>query len=94
VALAWALDTESVYVAKQRSIQVAVQLYIRFQRVKVDALLDSGATENFIHPRMVENLKLQTQLLKKPQKVKNVDGSANKAGEVTKVTILEICCKR
>ncbi len=41
MALAWALDMELVYVAKQRSIQVAVQLYIRFQRVKVDALLDS-----------------------------------------------------
>ncbi len=43
-----------------------MQLYMRFRRVKVDALLDSGATENFIHPRMVKKMKLQTQLLKKP----------------------------
>jgi hypothetical protein len=81
---------ESVYVARQRSIQVAVQLYIRFQRVKIDALLDSSATENFIHLRLVKKIKLKTQTLKKPRKVKNVDGSPNKAGEVTQVAILEI----
>ena len=90
MALAQALDTESVYIAKRRSIQVAVQLYTRFRRVKVDALLDSGATENFIHPRLVKKMKLKTQPLKKPQKVKNVDGSPNIAGEVTEVAILEI----
>jgi hypothetical protein len=90
VALARALDTESVYVAKRRSIQVAVQLYTRFRRVKVDALLDCGATENFIHPRLVKKLKLRTKLLKKPRQVKNVDGTTNKAGVVTEVAILEI----
>jgi len=84
---------ELVYIAKQKSIQVAVQLYTRFWRVKVDALLDSSATENFIHLRMVKKMKLQTQLLRKPQQVKNVDGSPNKAGEVTEVMILEIRCK-
>ena len=93
MALAQALDMESVYVAKWRSIQVAVQLYTRFQRVKVDTLLDSSATENFIHPRMVKKMKLQTQLLKKPWQVNNMDSSPNKAGEVTKVVILEICHK-
>ena len=90
MALARALDTESVYVAKQRSIQVAVQLYTRFRRVKVDALLDCGATKNFIHPRLVKRMKLATRTLKKPRQVKNVDGTPNKAGKVTEVAILEI----
>ena len=80
MALAWALDTESVYVAKQRSIQVAMQLYTRFRRVKVNALLDCGATENFIYPRLVKQMKLATKPLKRPQQVKNVDGTPNKAG--------------
>ena len=93
MALAQALDTESVYVAKQKSIQVAVQLCTRFRRVKVNTLLDSGATENFIHLRMVKKIKLQTQLLRRPWQVKNVDGSPNKVEEVTEVAILEICHK-
>jgi hypothetical protein len=90
LALARALDTESVYVAKQRSIQVAVQLYTRFRRVKVDTLLDCGVTENVIHPRLVKRMKLATKTLKKPQQVKNVNGTPNKAGKVTEVAILEI----
>jgi hypothetical protein len=38
----------------------------------------------------VKKLKLKTKLLKKPRQVKNVDGTMNKAGAVTKVAILEI----
>ena len=90
MALAQALDTDSVYVAKRRSIQVAVQLYTRFWRVKVNALLNCGATKNFIHLRLVKKLKPKTKLLKKPWQVKNVDGTTNKAGAVTEVAILEI----
>jgi len=70
-----------------------VQLYTQFRRVKVDALLDCGATENFIHPRLVKKLKLKMKLLKKSRQVKNMDGTTNKARAVTEVAILEIRCK-
>ena len=90
MALAQALDTRSVYVAKRHAIQTAVQLYTRFRRVKTDTLIDSGATENFIHPRLVKKMKLQTKTLAKPQQVKNIDGSSNKAGLVTQIAIMEI----
>ena len=42
---------------------------------------------------MVKKIKLQTQLLRRPWQVKNVDGSPNKVEEVTEVAILEICHK-
>jgi hypothetical protein len=35
-------------------------------------------------------MKLATRALEKPRQVKNVDGTPNKAGKVTKVAILEI----
>jgi hypothetical protein len=38
-------------------------------------------------------MKLATRTLKKLRQVKNVDGTPNKAGKVTKDTILEICQK-
>ena len=47
------------------------------------ALLDSGATENFLDRRTVARLKLATQQLKDPRLVYNVDGSNNKAGQIT-----------
>ena len=41
------------------------------------ALLDSGATENFIDPRMVRKLGIGTVELAQPRKVYNVDGTEN-----------------
>ena len=38
-------------------------------------------------------MKLATKPLKRPQQVKNVDATPNKAGKVTEVVILEICRK-
>ena len=39
------------------------------ERVTKKALLDSGATESFIHPRLAKELTLATYLLKKPRQV-------------------------
>ena len=41
-------------------------------------LVDSGATNNFIHPCLVKRLGLGTNQLKKPKKVWNVDGTVDK----------------
>jgi hypothetical protein len=46
------------------------------------ALIDSGATKNFIDWRLAKALKVQTTLLPRPQKVYNVDGMENKAGVI------------
>jgi hypothetical protein len=46
------------------------------------ALLDSGATENFLDRRTVARLKLPIKQLKDPRWVYNVDGSNNKAGQI------------
>ena len=46
-------------------------------------LVDSGATNNFIHPHLIKHLGLGTIQLEKPKKVWNVDGTTNKGGELT-----------
>ncbi len=48
------------------------------------ALLDSRATELFIHPQLAKELALATYLLKKPRQVQNIDGTSNRLGKVTK----------
>src|ERR1700688_2593169 len=53
------------------------------------ALIDSGATGCFIDRNYVEKNKLQTTLLAKPLRVRNVDNTENVAGMITeKVSVL------
>ena len=53
-------------------------------------LVDSSATNNFIHPRLVKRLGLGMSKLDKPRKVWNVDGTTNKGGELTQYVNLEV----
>ena len=54
------------------------------------ALLDSGATENFIDPRTIERLRLPTQKLQTQRTIFNIDGTLNKAGGITHKCQLKI----
>ena len=54
------------------------------------ALVDSGATENFVDIRTAECWGMPRKTLFKPRLIVNVDGTENKAGAVTEACILEI----
>ena len=54
------------------------------------ALLDSGATENFLDPRTVERLRIPIRTLSEPQIIYNIDGTLNKAGSITHKAQLKI----
>jgi len=46
-------------------------------------LVDSGATDNFIHPKFVKRLRIGMQELERPMKIWNIDGTTNRAGRLT-----------
>jgi predicted aspartyl protease len=79
---------DSVYVARQKCIHVSLLLHAGTKRAIKKALLDTGATENFIHPHVVKQLGIKTKKLTRPQKVKNVDGTLNRSGEITDAVTL------
>ena len=54
------------------------------------ALIDSGATKNFIDPRTVDRLRLPVKRLPHPRIIYNIDGTLNKAGSITHKTQLQI----
>ena len=79
-----------MYIATNHAIKVPFCLQTRTKRVDRKALLDSGATESFIHHRTARRLNLKTKELKKPRDVRNVDGTLNRAGAITHAVEIEV----
>jgi len=75
--------TQSVYIARNKSIKTQVLLFTDCGQAEEKALLDSGATENFIHPKLVLKHKLKKNPLSKPRTVRNINGTTNQMGKIT-----------
>ena len=59
-----------------------VFLHSRSKRAETVALLDSGATENFMSLDYAKYLHLPIKMLKELRKLFNVDGTPNRAGDL------------
>ena len=71
-------------------MKVPITINSSYNTAKVPSLVDSGTTNNFIHPQTVRQLHLGTSLLDKPKKLFNVDDMQNKAGSVTRYVDLRV----
>ena len=67
-----------------------VFLHSRDKRAETNTLLDSGATENFIHPNYAWQQRLLVKILPNSRKIVNVDGTPNAAGEIKYYMDLEM----
>ena len=65
------------------SFNIPITLWVYGHKVQTEALVDSGATANFIDRNFVENNHLVTTKLATPYKVTNADGTPNKSGRIT-----------
>jgi hypothetical protein len=68
---------------------INIYLHTSSKRAETVALLDSGATENFMSLEYARWLKLPIKRLEQPRKLFNVDGTENKAGKLQYYTDLE-----
>ena len=72
-----------MYSSKPDSMTITVRVHMWHKKTNTEALLDSGATHNFIDKRVVKALRLGTRDLQQPLRVNNVDGTENRAGRIT-----------
>ncbi len=79
-----------MYSIKEDSITVPIDLCMWHKKTKVEALLDCGATENFINAQTLKKLGMGTRLLQHPRIVQNVDSTENQASTITKYCNLYI----
>jgi hypothetical protein len=85
-----ALFPQATFVSQNHSIRAPINLRSASLVSEIDALIDSGATDNFISPAVVTLFKIPTQPLEQPQNLRNVDGTPNKIGELTQVIYLTL----
>ena len=71
-------------------MKIKFYAHLRSKRAVDLALVDSGATENFMNLRYAQYLNLPIQEMGEPQMVFNVDGIPNKAGEIRYYTDLKV----
>ena len=69
---------------------ISLPLYLWNKKTDTEALLDSGAMDNFIDLQTVKTCTLGTRKLKQPHLINNVDGTPNQAGSITDYCLLNI----
>ena len=74
-------------------MRVPVSIRTRYFMANKKALVDSGATDNFIHPAFAKWLGLAMTPLEKPKKIYNIDNTSNKSGSITHSLELKVTTK-
>jgi hypothetical protein len=79
-----------MYISEKCSITTPFTFTCAHGKAEEEALVDSGATDNFMDQRMAQQLGIGTRKLEEPRRVFNVDGTENKAGLLTEYCTLQV----
>jgi hypothetical protein len=74
------LEIDMMVIMKCKALKIPVEVITRHIRTKINVLVDSRVTDNFIDFRMVIKLQLGTKKLLTARKLYNVDETHNQAG--------------
>ena len=87
------IQCNAVYITCYWSMHIPVSICTRYFMAEKKALVDSGATDNFIHPAFAKRLRLMMMPLEKPKRIYNIDNTSNKAGSITHSLELKVTTK-
>jgi hypothetical protein len=71
-------------------MKIPVSFRTSYARADKKILVDSGATDNFINPRLIKRLGLRSLRLEQPRKIWNIDRTNNKAGMISDYVDLNV----
>jgi hypothetical protein len=77
-----------MYTSTVNTLKISITFQNQHVMVAGQALIDSGATENFINYWMAIQWRLHTRDLWHPRKVYNIDGTENQGGIISKSYVL------
>ena len=84
------MGSDRMYFSIWKSMQLCLFIHLSWKRAETTALLDSGATKNFINMQYAKELRLPIKCLQRSWPVYNVDGTQNKNGDIEHYTDLEM----
>jgi hypothetical protein len=90
LALVRQIGDKNVYISTRKSITVCFYTHSIVKRAEGVALVDSGATENFMNLGYAKWLRLPIKKLASKRNLYNVDGTENKSGKLKYYTDLEV----
>ena len=87
---AWvqASNTQIMYISEKLAINIPFSFVCVRGMAEEQALLNSGATKNFMDEWMVKRLGIGRRAMKVPRRVFNVDRTENKSGTLTHYCLL------
>src|SRR6267142_2344185 len=74
----------------RKSMNLRFYIHSKSKRAEALALIDSGATENFMNLEYMKYLQLPIKRLEEPRSLFNVDGTMNKSGMLQYYTDLQV----
>ena len=83
-------SNDNVYISARKSMTIWFYIHTIAKRAKAIALVDSGATENFMNLTYARWLRLPIHPLEWPRKIFNVDRTENKSSELKYYTDLKV----
>ena len=90
MALIRVISLERVYIMNHQSMSIRIFVHTLSKRAETSALLDMGATENFINEAYTRKACIPFKQLVKPRKIINVDGTENVASTIKFYTDLKV----
>jgi hypothetical protein len=72
---------------------IPVSIQTSYFMADKQALVDLGATDNFMHPNFAKRMGLGTKILPNPKKIFNIDNTTNKSGMITHYLDLNVVTK-
>ena len=74
-------------------MRIPVLIRTSYFTANKSVLVDSGATDNFMHPNFAKRMGLRPVALERPQKIWNADNTENKEGMITHYLDLDVEAK-
>ena len=94
MAMLRAVFPEAILIPKDSSVHTSINPQSAQLISEVDALINSGATDNFISPDVIKQFNIPTRVLNKQLAIQNVDGTPNRFSKVDHATDLTFRFKR